>query len=344
MTHPSTATRVIYLAGLGRSGTTLLERLLGELPGVAPLGEVVHLWARGVLAGEPCGCGEPFPQCPFWREVGDSAFGGWTRPLAERVLTLRHRVDRTRRITHICHPDLDEYARYYRRLYDAAAAAAGVRVVVDSGKHASLAFCLAAAGVDVDVVHVVRDPRAVAHSWRRNVVRPEDGSPMTRWGAARTAVHWMAQNSALEFLATRDVPVTRVRYEDLMADPEPTLARLGEELGLIPRRFGTVECPAPRVAPAACAVLTERAAQATQAEHGEPEERVTFPFLSGTTAHLTTAHTASGNPMRFTVGRVRLRRDDSWRSGLPRRHRWLVGALTWPLRPRYGYGFGEVAV
>lgn len=298
MTHRSTAFRVVYLGGLGRSGTTLLERLLGEIPGVAPLGEVVHLWARGVLAGEPCGCGEPFPVCAFWREVGESAFGGWTQDLAERVLTLRHRVDRTRRIPRIAHPELAEYAGIYQRLYDAAAETAGARVVIDSGKHASLAFCLAAAGVDVHVVHVVRDPRAVAHSWRKTVERPEDGRPMTRWGPARTAAHWTAQNLALDLLATRGVPVTRLRYEDLLAAPAAALATLADTLGL-----GTA-----------------------------------LPFLTGTTAHLTAAHTASGNPMRFTVGPVELRRDDSWHSGLPRHHRRLVAALTWPLRSRYGYG------
>ncbi|WP_433515533.1 sulfotransferase [Nonomuraea sp. CA-143628] len=298
MTHRSTAYRVVYLGGLGRSGTTLLERLLGEIPGVAPLGEVVHLWARGVLAGEPCGCGEPFPACPFWREVGETAFGGWTQALAERVLTLRHRVDRTHRIPRIAHPELAEYAGTYQRLYDAAAKTAGATVVIDSGKHASLAFCLAAAGVDVHVVHVVRDPRAVAHSWRKTVERPEDGRPMTRWGPARTAAHWTAQNLALDLLAARGVPVTRLRYEDLLADPAAALATLADTLGL-----GTA-----------------------------------LPFLTGTTAQLTTAHTASGNPMRFTVGPIELRRDDAWHSGLPRHHRHLVTALTWPLRSRYGYG------
>src|SRR5450755_566845 len=69
--------RVVYLGGLGRSGTTLLERLLGELPGVCSVGEVVHLWQRGIAEAERCGCGEPLPGCPFWRKVGEIAFGGW---------------------------------------------------------------------------------------------------------------------------------------------------------------------------------------------------------------------------------------------------------------------------
>ncbi|MEV0380640.1 sulfotransferase [Nonomuraea sp. NPDC050643] len=287
-------TQVIYLGGLGRSGTTLLERLLGELPGVVALGEVVHLWERGILAEELCGCGVAFPSCSFWRQVGERAFGGWTRGLAERVLALRQRIDRTRRIARIDHPDLAEYARAYRRLYDAA----GAPVVIDSSKHASLAWCLVASGMDVRVVHVVRDPRAVAHSWARTVRRPEDGRPMTRWSPARTAIHWSAQNAALEMLPGRGARVTRVRYEDLLAAPGATLTSLLARLGM----------PAPEL-----------------------------PFLEGRTAWLGPSHTASGNPMRFHVGRVELRRDDAWVSGLPGGDRRVVNALTWPLRGRYGY-------
>jgi hypothetical protein len=285
---------VIYLGGLGRSGTTLLERLLGELPGVVALGEVVHLWERGVLAEELCGCGVPFPACVFWREVGKRAFGGWSSRLARRVLTLRRRVDRTRRIGHLAHPDLAEYARAYRLLYDAA----GAPVVIDSSKHASLAGCLVRGGVDVRIVHVVRDPRAVAHSWGRTVERPEDGRPMTRWGPARTALHWTAQNAGLELLARRGAQVTTVRYEDLLAAPEPTFTALAGELGL------------------------------TGAD---------LPFLDGRTVWLGRSHTVSGNPMRFHVGRVELRRDDSWTTGLAGGDRRVVDVLTWPLRGRYGY-------
>ncbi|WP_433245663.1 sulfotransferase [Streptosporangium sp. CA-135522] len=306
--------RVVFVGGLGRSGTTLLERLLGEVPGIAPLGEVVHLWARGVLANEACGCGEPFGSCPFWNEVGERAFGGWSDGLAHRVLALGQRVDRTRRIPGLAQilteegadtcpwsspglAGLGEYVAAHRRLYDAAGEVAGCPIVIDSSKHASLAFCLAAAGVDVHVVHVVRDPRAVAHSWHRRVARPEDGRPMTRWSPARTSVHWLAQNLSLELLARRGVSVTRIRYEDLLQAPGDTLRSLVARIGLRPH----------------------------------------LGFLADGEAELSVAHTASGNPMRFTVGRIGLAPDDGWRTGASVRHQRLVTALTWPLMNKYGY-------
>ncbi|MBP2707215.1 sulfotransferase [Microbispora sp. RL4-1S] len=289
----------MFVGGLGRSGSTLLERLLGELPGVTPLGEVVHLWARGVGADEPCGCGQRFSQCPFWGKVGARAFGDWRRSRAA-VERLRNRVDRTRRVPALAvgfvgrEAELSEYVLAYSRVYAAAAEVADARAIVDSSKHASLAYCLTAI-MDLRVVHVVRDPRAVAASWRSVVRRPEDGRPMTRWTPARTAVHWLAQNLAFEALRRKGVEVVRVRYEDLLDDPARTVRDLAARLGLDAGDLG---------------------------------------FLGDREARLGVAHTVSGNPMRFAVGRIALRRRPA---PLPPYQRWLVTALTLPLFLAYGY-------
>ena len=45
---------------------------------------------------------------------------------------------------------------------------------MDASKHASLAFCLRTEpAIDLRVMHLVRDPRAVAYSWTRPLKRPE---------------------------------------------------------------------------------------------------------------------------------------------------------------------------
>ena len=87
---------MLYVGGLGRSGSTLIERLIGQVPGACAVGELVHLWERGVTDDERCGCGEPFRQCPFWQQVGKAAFGGWDEVDVSRVAALRAQVDRNR--------------------------------------------------------------------------------------------------------------------------------------------------------------------------------------------------------------------------------------------------------
>jgi hypothetical protein len=307
--------RVLYLGGLGRSGTTLLERLLGELPGVCSAGEVVHLWQRGIADAERCGCGEPFPDCPFWRKVGEIAFGGWAEVDVRRIAELRSAVDRNRHVPLLAAPALypsfrrsvDEYIGYYLRVYGAIANVSGCPVVVDSSKHPSLAFCLRRRGeLDLRVIHVVRDSRAVAFSWTRQVSRPDSVSDpyMHMYSPATAAWLWNVQNGAMQLLARQGVPMLRVRYEDLVAAPSATLARVARFAGISVGGAG-------------------------------------LDFLgsdgSARWANLSEAHTASGNPMRFTTGKIIIETDERWRTAMPGAQRRRVTALTLPLLLKYGY-------
>jgi hypothetical protein len=299
---------VIFLGGLGRSGTTLVERLLGELPGVCALGEVVHLWQRDLRDDERCGCGARFSACTFWRRVGALAFGGWHNVDVERVHHLRDTVERTRHIPRLATAveapeEVHEYAEYYTRVYAAAAEVSGSPVVVDSSKHSSLAHVLRWSGdLDLRVVHVVRDARGVAYSWTKTVSRPEsDGTDeMTRYTPGRAALLWNAHNAAFGLLARRGVAVRRIRYEEFLADPRAALTRLADFAG-VPVGDGDLD------------------------------------FLQPGHADLRVGHSAAGNPMRFTVGRLALRRDDAWVRALPPRQRRLVGAVCAPMLRAYGY-------
>jgi len=315
---PAGRVRVLYIGGLGRSGSTLIERLAGQLPGVCAVGELVHLWERGITDDERCGCGEPFGQCPFWSQVGKAAFGGWDEVDVSRVAALRARVDRNRFIPALARrhvrPEmralLTEYTSYYARLYAAITEVSGCDLVADSSKHPSLAHCLRwQPGVDLRVLHLVRDPRAVAYSWGRQVLRPDTDrqSYMTRYSPAMAAGQWDVQNAAFHLLARTGVPTMRLRYEDFTAEPELTLHQIA----------GFAGRPA----------------------------RDSYPFLTadGTSwrADLGGGHSVSGNPMRFTTGQVRIRQDEKWRTSMPRAQRRAVTALTLPLLAGYGYLGGK---
>ena len=310
--------RVLYLGGLGRSGTTLVERLLGELPSVCALGEIVHLWQRDIRDNERCGCGARFAACTFWKRVGERAFGHWGNVDVDRVHALRDAVERTRYIPRLAgaqlpaaqHADVREYASFYARVYSAAAEVSGARVVVDSSKHSALAHLLRwADNVDLRVVHVVRDARGVAYSWTKTVARPEsDGSAeMTRYSPGRSALLWTAHNAAFGLLSRRGVPVRRIRYEQFLTDPRAALRELADYAGV----------------------------PVTDADLG---------FLGDGYADLRVGHSAAGNPMRFSVGRLPLRRDDAWVRALPTAQRRLVGAVCAPMLRAYGYPLNPAEV
>jgi len=303
---------VIYLAGLGRSGSTLLERVLGEIPGVCSLGEVIHLWHRGLIRNERCGCGSPFRECPFWTRVGAEAFGGWHRVDAARMAALGRTVDDVNRLPRLIRPgrgrfatDLAEYVGAYQAVYRAARTVTGADVVVDSSKATSLAYCLRTSpALRLQVLHIVRDSRGVAYSWTKSVLRPEstaaESDYMPTFAPTRVAVLWSGHNLLIQALRALGTPVRLARYEDFVRAPRPFLGHVLQQCGL-------------EVDGSALAVAG-------------PDW-----------VELGVSHQVSGNPMRYQVGRIPVRNDETWRSGLPAGQRRIVTGLTAPVAGLLGY-------
>lgn len=304
--------QVLYVGGLGRSGSTLLERAIAQLPGVTGAGEVVYLWERGIANNERCGCGEHFWDCPFWSSVGQLAFDGWDNVDVDRVRELASRVDDVKFVPRMLlglenarfRADLAEYVDYFSRLYAAIKQVSGCDVVVDSSKITSLVYVLNhSKPMRLSMVHIVRDARAVAYSWTKIVKRPEITSGaayMPRYSPGYMAMLYDGHHLLLEMLRKRGVPTVRIRYEDFTQNPEASLRAVADLVG---RRF-------------------------------EPE-RVLGDAPA--TLRLPVMHTVSGNPSRFKSGDIAVRRDDAWRKQMPRRQRILVGAVTAPIQAMYGY-------
>ena len=310
-------TRVLYVGGFGRSGSTLLDRVLAQIGGCVAVGELVHLPQRGLLDDERCGCGLAFSACPFWSEVGVAAFGpaGWAAVDAEAVRRQQAALDRNRRIPAMVLPrwgrrsaETEELGAWFGRVYAAVADVSGASVVVDSSKHASTAFLLRRApGLDLRVVHLVRDSRGVAYSWAKRVQRPEvtgaDGSEMPRYGAGRAAAKWVSYNSLFHLLAANGVPMLPLRYEQLVADPRTALRSVLELAGL-----------------------------------DADAEAFGFVDPTGPAVDLAPSHSVAGNPMRFRSGHLELVLDEEWRERMPAGSRSVVTAITAPLLTSYGYG------
>lgn len=300
--------RVLYIAGLGRSGSTILANSLGQVEGFFSAGELNFIWKHNVLENRLCGCGTPFRECPVWQEIFRRAFGGMDAVDARRMISLQASGARTRHVLPMLVPAgrrriasrLREYLANTGRLYRAMAEVTGSRVIVDSSKEPAYGYAVGMIpGVDLRVVHLIRDPRAAAYSWLRKKEQPDSETRryMFRMGPGRSAVLWDAWNLSAEAL-WRGRSYLRLRYEDFVAAPGPALRSV---LDLA----------------------------------GEPE--APLPLVGEREVKLGVSHTVSGNPNRFETGAVELRPDERWRSGMTPRDRALATALTLPLLPRYGY-------
>lgn len=238
------AVRVLYVMGHGWSGSTVLGNLLGELDGFFHAGELRRLWGEALPAGAPCGCGRRVADCPVWSKVlahpsmaslDPVEVDRWHRSATPVRRTLG--LLRRRRPVDEGSAGLGPYLGAAAGLYRAVADVTGARVVVDTSKRSGdAAALLLMPGVEASFIHLVRDPRAVAHSWAR---RAQQGH-----GPVATSRDWMAFNLLDEAVRRRAGRgrFIRLRYEDLVADPANALRAaaglVGEQPEKLPLREG----------------------------------------------------------------------------------------------------------
>jgi hypothetical protein len=308
----TTRPKVLYIAGSARSGSTVLDLLLGELDGYVATGELRNLWGYGLLDGWLCGCREPMRSCPFWQSVLeraglDDVDPAWVdetqrlhvrvrlRPLARIWLHHRFGVRLPRRLA--------SYRKLMIQLYRGVLDASGASVVVDSSKRPANAMLLAASDdIDLFVVHLVRDPRGVANSWLRARENPANptGKQTKVFHPLVTGARWLAWNAPIQALVRRWLGprYMRLRYEEFARDPASALNRITSMVEGRARSLG---------------------------------------FLVDGRAKLGPNHTAVGNPNRFVSGEVTIRFDEAWRERMRARDKLFATLPSLPLLRTYGY-------
>jgi hypothetical protein len=306
---PDDRIKVLYIAGLGRSGSTLLGNVLGEIEGFFHGGELNFIWEHNLIENRLCGCGVPFDECEVWGSVFERAFGGIGGVDAREMARLQTSGTRTRHVPlmlfaqgrQLLTSRLGKYMVHLKELYRAVQESTGSRVIVDSSKMPSYGYVLGMTpGIDLYIVHLIRDPRAAAYSWLRRKPQPDTDKLiyMHRVNALKSSLLWDAWNTSSEALwRGYSRRYMRIFYEDFVEDPrrivKGILGMLGEDSLRLPLRNGGVE--------------------------------------------LGVSHTVSGNPNRFQSGLVRMRPDEEWTSHMSLRNKTLVTLLTLPLMARYGY-------
>lgn len=300
--------RLIYVIGDARSGSTILDAVLGSQPGIVATGELHQLLLDDF--GEPrlCACGSTMQECLLWGPVLDR----WSRGLAPGVpadyLRLQEWYERFRHLPRLVMDSrrrslsFETYARWTADLLAAIGEAGSVDTIADSSKNPLRGWALLKGGAfEMALIHGVRDPRGVVWS-KLKLLRWRGLPSWLRSPVAvvlRAAFDWMVVNLSTELILGqyKDVPQVRIRYEDFADDPREALHRVGSTLHL------DLES------------LADRAAK------GE-----IFTF----------SHIMAGNVARREAPRA-LIKDDDWRTAAPAWVRRTVWAVCGGWARRYGY-------
>jgi len=216
---------VICLVSAGRSGSTLLDLVMDAHSQIIGVGELFQ-YKEQIKRRALCSCGKEVEKCPFWQKV----FAGFSFPTLKIFQTkLDFLFAKQRYWANINGKkkliDLSKYIQLNEEIYKRIIEFSGKSVVFDSSKDIYRAEALLKSKkLEVTLLHLVRDGRGVAWSWKR--AHPE-----------RSVFHfmkvWAMTNLKIEIAKLRHWDrFIFVRYEDFVQNPQQVLEKILERVGL----------------------------------------------------------------------------------------------------------------
>ena len=194
--------------------------MLGENEKIDWCGEFSHFcdWEN---PRNLCSCGRALGECDFWT----------ARQIAEVLgpaAKITREYEKHRQVpSALLNPS--HFSDDYKQQQSSAirALSSGNRWLLDSSKYVGRALGLARCdGLEVKYIYLVRDPRGVVFSFAKKV--------QTRRSSLRACLYYISTNIAaqLAVLTRLKRHCLKIRYEDLVSDPERVLARIGRFLDL----------------------------------------------------------------------------------------------------------------
>ncbi|MEM9941936.1 MAG: sulfotransferase [Planctomycetota bacterium] len=293
--------KIVYIAGYGRSGSTVLDMTLGQQPNALGLSEITHVFHYW-LDNKACSCGQAIRECEFWRPIFDQLgfHDDFVSKAAKATALIESRPLWWSRLFHAKHRRV--YRDAWQPLIKLVASTTGSKMLIDSSKTTRRATFRAAAlsricDQPVYVVHLVRNPDAVAWSFLRgDNTKLEDGVvKVKRGGKLRVAITWMLANLWVHLLYASRNNYQLVKYETFASEPETTARNISNQI-VVPEVPGDCEeSPIPPLA--------------WNHDHG-----------------------IAGNRARRSASK-KIVVDKEWKQGQSNSSGWI----GWPLRKWYGY-------
>ena len=209
--------RIIYFIGEGRSGSTLLSRALGQVNGLTNVGELLNDFYnnRQRALKVPCECGEQLDNCSVWKElyveIPDTAREIHSKYMRMRYMPLLLTGILPQAIKNKITILKNDYEKTIKRFLETSECSF---IVETSKQPAPVALLNEINGLQIYLIHLIRDPRAVVSSWKKSKRWVNKRNPI------KAAILWSYFNSMAMLYKLKGIPYHRVLFEDFIENPK----------------------------------------------------------------------------------------------------------------------------
>ena len=217
--------KIIYIAGNGHSGSTLLDIAIGNSKGFFSLGEINFFTRRGILE-EYCSCHKSVGSCEFWKKV----YRNWNTK-AEITLSeyrkLQFKIEPNSKIFNLLfHCTFNtslwqSYIKHTELIYKSITNELEDEVLVDSSK-APMRLVALRQFSDIQVIHLCRNYLGVLNSSqnssKKNLEKGIEADNPAK-NKFKTTIDWLINNVFAE-LSSIGLSKIKLRYKDFVNSPD----------------------------------------------------------------------------------------------------------------------------
>lgn len=294
--------KIIYLTGYGRSGGTLIGRLLGDTKNAFFIGELRNFWKYGLIKNHDCSCGKKFDTCDFWGKVADKYTKSFPSDNIKKLSKEFREFEKLKNYFKLrkikgnnnsrLKKSLDKYLERNERLFEIVCEVSGKNILVSSSRITGRLFALSfSEKLKIYPVFLMRDPRGVLNSMVQfdNRLYGE-----YRHNALKQLASWNA-NTLLSVQIMNKISKGKVLfnlYSEFTKDPDQELEDLKSILN-------------------------------DDLDYSQHNGEISINLHSG--------HIFAGNQMRFKSGSVPIIQDLKWKQQLSFLNKALASVVSLPL-------------
>ena len=295
--------KLIYMAGMWRSGGTVLGRILDCSDQIIFVGNLKDFWRKGLKRNNKCSCGERFENCSFWKEVTKEYKKSFPSENYEELNKEFQRIEKWSRFFKLkkivinkkensLKSLLFKYLEHNAKLYEIISNLSGKKIIVDSSRNPGRLLALSLVDkIELFPINIIRDPRGVLNSLINKDIRCYN---KIRHSSILNLLHWNIKNyfsmDIMKKLNTNNGMF--ILYKNFFSYPVQLLEELKRILN--------------------CELNYEL-------NNGK------FSITLGT------GHLFSGNAKRHTSGKITIKEDIEWKEELSLIYKILASVISLPL-------------
>lgn len=222
---------IIYIAGDGHTGSTLLDIILGSGKKSFSTGELRFLAEKGVVNGEYCSCGVPVPECTLWKEIIEE----WEKVMTldwesyiqiQKVLKSKKKIFKARKLLNKQPEQIKNFIDDTEQLYSIIFSVTGSDTIIDSSKASGMIPILKELKFNLSVIHLTRSFGDVLNSNKKRAKKDlEKGieHDIVPKSTLTVLVNWFFINILTKY-HTKGVECKHIKYEEYIDELKQTVS------------------------------------------------------------------------------------------------------------------------